>query len=600
MSKKKHSLSEKVTWILIFTLAISFASGCFSLWQVEKSNSHYIYQLTGELMNSSVRQMEEQLTDIQDILYSLVVSDEIQEAGSLLIRQSSPSSAMQQDSCLNTIVECIQNGIKAEHSIVCANFLNASSYARVAATTQYYRLSEEAARAVSEAAVQAAGKTILLDGGKLVNENSILVVAKQLREKKDLSLEHIGVIVLFVDIESLGSVLTNMHDGIFILQSQDGALKYILNDSENLIQEYPSPEDAQEGYHIQRLGNEQFFQVVFRQSNAVFSYILLTPYSELFGNVHQNFSLHVGIFILCSLAAMLIAFLSTRRVTRDIQLFIQHVHGIPGEDLTRLPLYENENIRDRDVYALQQAFNSMSSRINELVRDNYTKQLQVKETQLQALQAQMNPHFLYNTLNSLYWMTKTGGMPAAADMVSSLSILMREAISDKEFVITIDRELDIVCHYLTIQKHRYEDRLRVEFDVSGECSHLMIPKFSIQPLVENAIAYGLECMLGICTIKVRCFLQEKDCICQVLNDGPVPAENLMDRLKDGTMKPNGNGIGLMNIQQRIVSVFGEEYGIHIFRQEEHTVAQLRIKCVSAAEYQEGKQNGQALQNHDRG
>lgn len=599
MNKKKRSLIEKVTWILIFALSLSFVSGCFSLWQVEKSNSHYIYQLTGELMRDSVRELEEQLEDIQDILYSLVVSDEIQAAGSLLISQNS-SSAMQQDSCLNTIVECIQNGIKAEHSIVCANFLNAGSYARVAATTQYFRLSQEAACAVNEAAIQAAGKTILLDGDSLVDEDNILVVAKQLREKKNLSLEHIGVIVLFVDMESLGSVLTNMHDGIFILQSQDGTLKYILNDSENLIQEYPFLENAQEGYRIQKIGKEQFFQVVFRQSNAVFSYVLLSPYSELFGNVHQNFSLHVGIFIFCSLAATLIAFLSAHRVTRDIQLFIQHVSSIPGEDLTELPLYENQNIRDRDVYALQQAFNSMSSRINELVRDNYMKQLQVKETQLQALQAQMNPHFLYNTLNSLYWMTKTGGMPAAADMVSSLSILMREAISDKEFVITMDRELDIVCHYLTIQKHRYEDRLKVEFDISEECSHLMIPKFSIQPLVENAIAYGLECMLDICTIKVCCFLQEKDCICQVLNNGPAPAENLMDRLKEGTLKPTGNGIGLMNIQQRISTVFGKDYGVHIFRQNDNTVAQIRIKCISAEEYREEKQNGQALQDHDRG
>lgn len=139
----------------------------------------------------------------------------------------------------------------------------------------------------------------------------------------------------------------------------------------------------------------------------------------------------------------------------------------------------------------------MSLRMNELVRDNYTKQLLIKETQLQALQAQMNPHFLYNTLNSLYWMVTTAGM-SAADMISSLGILMREAISDKEFMITVDKELDIVCHYLIIQKHRYEERLEVNFDVSDECSNLVLPKFVIQPLLENSIACGLECMLEPC------------------------------------------------------------------------------------------------------
>ena len=233
------------------------------------------------------------------------------------------------------------------------------------------------------------------------------------------------------------------------------------------------------------------------------------------------------------------------------------------------------------------------------------KQLLVKETQLRALQSQMNPHFLYNTLNSLYWMAKTAEMPAAADMISSLGILLREAISDEEFVITIDRELDIACHYFIIQKHRYEDRLEVKFDVSEECSSLVIPKFTLQPLAENAIAYGLECMLGTCTVEIRIFLEREACICQVRNTGPGPEEGLLDKLKAGIVKPKGNGIGLMNIQQRIQSVFGEAYGVDIFREGEETVAQIRMSCISLEEYRSsaaagGKPNGKRIQNDGGG
>lgn len=212
------------------------------------------------------------------------------------------------------------------------------------------------------------------------------------------------------------------------------------------------------------------------------------------------------------------------------------------------------------------------------------KQLLVKETQLKALQSQMNPHFLYNTLNSLYWMARTAKMDTAADMISSLGILLREAISDKEFVITIDRELDIVCHYLIIQKHRYEERLNVVFDISEECSSLVIPRFVIQPLVENAIAYGLECMLDTCCITIRIFVREEKCICQVRNTGPEPEKELMRKLKEGNIQPRGNGIGLLNIQQRVQFVFGEEYGVDIFRENDETVAQIRIKCIPAQDY----------------
>ncbi len=608
VEKKRRSIVQRVSWILIWTSVLSFVGGCFALSRLEASNTEYIYQLTEELLGGSVRELEERLEDIQGTLYGLVVSDEIQEAGSLLIGDGEESpSALEQASGLNVIVDSIQNGIRSDQAIVCANFLYGEGLVRVAASTSYCRLSEEAADAVEEQALAASGQNVFLDGETLMGEENLLIIAKQLRERKNLSLAHIGVIVLFVDVEELGRALTDAHDGIFVLQGQDGMLEYVLNDTEGLMEEQDLTRlwEREAGYSIEYLGGRSWFMVSFGASGEFFSYTLLEPYTELFADVRQAFAIYAGIFALCSVAAMLIAFLSTHRVTRDIKLFIQHISKISGGDTAQLPMYERQDIHDKDVYALKGAFNKMSARINELVRDNYMKQLLVKETQLRALQSQMNPHFLYNTLNSLYWMAKTAEMPAAADMISSLGILLREAISDEEFVITIDRELDIACHYFIIQKHRYEDRLEAKFDVSEECSSLVIPKFTLQPLAENAIAYGLECMLGTCTVEIRIFLEREACICQVRNTGPGPEEGLLDKLKAGIVKPKGNGIGLMNIQQRIQSVFGEAYGVDIFREGEETVAQIRMSCISLEEYRSsaaagGKPNGKRIQNDGGG
>ena len=608
MEKKRRSIVQKVSWILIWTSVLSFVGGCFALSRLEASNTEYIYQLTGELLGGSIRELEERLEDIQDTLYGLVVANGIQEAGSLLIGDGEDGpSALEQASGLNVIVDSIQNGIRSDQAIVCANFLYGGGQVRVAASTRYYRLSEEDALTVEERAVAAQGQNVFLDGATLMGEENLLIIAKQMRERKNLSLTHIGVIVLFVDVEELGRVLTNAHDGMFVLQGRDGMLQYVLNDTETLMEEQDLGRlwEREAGYSVEYLGGRRWFVVSFGSSGKIFSYTLLEPYAQLFADVQQAFAIYVGIFALCSAAALLIAFLSTHRVTRDIKLFIQHISKISGGDTAQLPLYERQDIHDRDVYALKGAFNKMSARINDLVWDNYMKQLLVKETQLRALQSQMNPHFLYNTLNSLYWMAKTSEMPAAADMISSLGILLREAISDEEFVITIDRELDIACHYFIIQKHRYEDRLEVKFDVSEECSSLVIPKFTIQPLAENAIAYGLECMLGICTVEIRIFLKGESCICQVRNTGPEPEEGILDKLKEGTLKPRGNGIGLMNIQQRIQSVFGEEYGVDIFREGKETVAQIRMSCISLEEYRSsaaagGRPDGKYIQNDGGG
>lgn len=598
MKKKHRSIVQRVLVILVGALVLNFVGGCFAFYKLEQSNISYIYHLTGELMNSSIREIEEQIEGIETVLYQIVVSNEVQEAGSTLISESNISSLLR-SSCFTAITDCIQRGITSEQSIVCAGFLDEDANARMVASTRYYKLSEETARYLSDAAVAANGETIFLEGSEITGDENMLIMAKQVREKKNLSMKNIGVVVFMVDIARLGRTLTDTHDGIFILQDKEEGLTYILNDEENHVREQDIPA-MEEGFFFSDIGGEQYYVVGTESSGYLFSYMILTPYSELFGDVRKVFSLYISIFAVYGTAITVAAFFFTKEVTKNIRGFIRHIQTLPGKELELLPLYKEENIRDEESFALQNAFNSMSMRINDLVRDNYAKQLLIKETQLKALQSQINPHFLYNTLNSVYWMAKTNGMSAAADMISSLGILLREAISDKEFVISIDMEMDLVCHYFIIQKHRYEDKLDFQFDIADGCGELAIPKFSIQPIAENAITYGLECMLESCKVTVRIFTdaEKGECICQVRNTGPAPGENLMERLRAGSVTPRGNGIGLLNIEKRVKSIFGEKYGLDVYREEKETVVQIRMKSIPLQEYQEGCRNGTDLQDDD--
>lgn len=593
MGRKRHSMIQRIFLILIGALVLNFLGGCFVLYKLEQSNTRYIYQMTRELMNTSIAEMEQQMDEIQLVLYDIIVSSEVQKAGSVLLahKEQRTRSDLERVVGMNEIIDRIQKGISSNHSIVCANFLDDAGTVRTVSATRHYKLTEEEALKINERAVVAKGETIYLKSSDQTLQDNVLILAKEVREKRGLSLKHIGVVVLFIDLDRMGRLLTNVHDGIFVLENADNALQYILNDKDRLLEKYQIPEFPEKSYQVESLGDKLYFVVSFQKEGRHFSYIVLTPYEELFTGFWKTFASYVGLFILCGAAVTLLSSVFTNRVMKDIRQFICHIRRIPSKDSAKIPLYEETGILDKDVYALQTAFNAMSMRINELVRDNYTKQLLIKETQVQALQAQMNPHFLYNTLNSVYWMANTAGMTSAAEMISSLGILIREAISDEEFAITVEKELDIVCQYFIIQKHRYEDRLIVKFDISEECSDFIIPKFTIQPLVENAIAYGLECILEPCTVKVILFTEEEDFICQIHNNGPEPDGELIKKLCEKTLKPKGNGIGLLNINQRIKCLFGEEYGVTVFRNGEQTVAQVRMKGVTMEDYKEGGRDG---------
>lgn len=605
MRKKRHTIVHRVFAILTFALAVSFGAGTLIIRQLEQSNMNYIYRLTKELVNTSIAQMESEFARIRSDIYDIVVSDAIQKAGSVLLSArdgGDTSSGMARSSSMSAVINGIQEGISANHSIVCANFLDFDGNLQVIASTRYYKLSEEAARQVEQAAIEAKGDTVFLGGAALNEDGDILIAAKQLREKKNLSFKHIGVVVLIIDVNRLGTLLTDTHDGIYVVQNTEGTIRYILNDENGLL----SGEEQRngglaslwersrlpDGYSIQKIGDTAYFTVGFEKKNQQFSYLVLTPYTELFADVKDIFRIYMGIFLLCSLCAFIISFVFAHRITRDIRRFIHHIHHISWENFTQLPLYESDRIADRDIYELKNAFNAMSMRINDLVKENYMKQLLIKETQLSALQAQMNPHFLYNTLNSIYWMAKTEGVPKVAEMINSLSLLLREAISADELVIVIDKELDIVCHYIMIQKQRYGERLNIVFDVSEASSNLVIPKFTLQPLLENAIAYGVECMLEPCTLTVRIFTEAGDCICEVRNNGPAPKENLMEKLRNKQVVPRGNGVSLLNIDRRIKTVFGEQYGISIYRdsQKEETVVSARFRQISMEMYGRERQD----------
>lgn len=589
---KRKSLSKQVMVILAVGFMLIFTGGIICAVMLELFNVNYLYKRTDELLSNYISEFDTRIDNYDKLTYSIVTSDQIQQSGSYLIenRDGAGTSTYQWQKEQTSIINDIQGYASSDDSVMCAGFIDDQKSYKTIAIRDYYSLNASQIKQIVNKAHQAEGNLVYIDGTRITGSSDILLAARQIREKKNLTLTNIGTAILFIDISKVAVPLLENYDGVCIIQNQTCGISFCINDKEGLITDTDFERPGDNSYRIRKIGKNRYFEVSYVSGNG-FEYLFLMPYSILFADLYRVFIVYISVFIAFGIAAFVYCLRLTKSVTHEIQNFSEKISKLRLNKTVLLPKIVEENVKNEDIFVLQNQFNTMSDRINILVKDNYTKQLLIQETKLKALQSQINPHFLYNTLNSVYWMTKTAGITKAADMVSSLGTILHESINTKDDIVVINKELDILKQYLTIQKIRYEERLQVVIDEIPECEDYIIPKFSLQPMVENAISYGLDRILETCTIVIRIFVERDSCICQVRNNGPAPAADIVRKLRDGEIKPKGNGIGLLNIDQRIKFTFGSNFGVSIYRAANETVSQITMKRMTMDEYIEFKTSG---------
>ncbi|GAV13154.1 integral membrane sensor signal transduction histidine kinase [Paenibacillus sp. NAIST15-1] len=236
----------------------------------------------------------------------------------------------------------------------------------------------------------------------------------------------------------------------------------------------------------------------------------------------------------------------------------------PGKHAAR----QVEGNRNDELGALITSVYDMADRLNHLVNDKYQYEIKQKEAQLQILYQQINPHLLYNTLESIYWKSMLEGSTQSAEMIKDLAKLMKIGLSRGRELITIEEELAHALAYISLQQRRYEFRFRVVWNISDEVRHLQIPKITLQPLIENAIIHGVKNMEDDGEIVVSADIQSDIVIIRVEDNGykEVDYEEI-HRLLNEEMEELSVGYGIRNIQQRIKLHFGCSYGISYSKRE---------------------------------
>ena len=239
----------------------------------------------------------------------------------------------------------------------------------------------------------------------------------------------------------------------------------------------------------------------------------------------------------------------------------------------------------REVRELSQSFGHMVLRIQQLMSTVRQEEINLRKTELKALQAQINPHFLYNTLDSIAWMCERGRNADAVNMVHALARLFRISISRGHELIPIAKEIEHAESYLQIQKYRYKNQFTYEFDVDPECLDYYCNKITLQPIIENSINHGLDLLVEEGRIQVEVLQDGDDILFRVRDNGVGMSQEQVDAILEQDPEDR-TGIGIRNVNDRLRIYFGAPYGLNITSElDVGTCVEIRMPKVKEGEYE---------------
>lgn len=252
-----------------------------------------------------------------------------------------------------------------------------------------------------------------------------------------------------------------------------------------------------------------------------------------------------------------------------------------------------------EVEHLSHSIRSMVSTMRHLMDDIIQQEEQKRRSELEVLQSQINPHFLYNTLDSVIWLTENGRTDDAVVMLTSLARFFRISLSRGSSIIPIRDELEHARHYLTIQKMRYKNKFSATITAEDGVESLYTIKLIVQPILENAIYHGMAYADGDGEISVRAFRDGEDVLIEVSDNGPGMPEEVVANL----LNPNGpaaaagakgSGIGFRNVHQRIRLTFGADYGLTILSEpDDGTTVRIRLPALDEETARRYRKEGEA-------
>lgn len=515
-----------------------------------------LFSKTADILTNTGSQLEEKLKSCA-ALSEYIVSDALLQNSLSVLREEEPDSFERAE--INRQLYKAFSGYSSSGKYIIQFSIQKNEFQIITIGKDSSPESEEVQRLIIEASSKSDGRESWVYTGR--NDSSILCV-RPVREIKNLSFDTLGILVIRIDLEqmvkdALKSSSIDPKSRLIAIFNSD-RIVYPINNSG--FKKLPSSFSGTGSYKIVTIANERFFVAKKTFDYLDWTYLEFIPYSNIFRSLVDFFTILILSILFSMVLSISIAHWLSNGTTHHLNLLVDKM-AVFGTGSPAPELELQYRHRTDEAGQLHRNFYHMAMEIERLIENNYVKQLLIKDAQIKALKQQINPHFLYNTLESINWQAKFCHQPQISQMAESLGKMLRFAIREDRDVIPIETELSMVDWYIRIQKIRYNDRLLYETDIDNRIIKSLIPKMSIQPLVENAIIHALEQMTDVCTVKLAAYVEGPDILISVQNNGSRIDEDVLGKLEANVYKPSGNGIGLVNIDKRIKLIFGEKYGL---------------------------------------
>ena len=263
-------------------------------------------------------------------------------------------------------------------------------------------------------------------------------------------------------------------------------------------------------------------------------------------------------------AFVVLIFFVVRYLMKPMEELRSSMQQVSGGNLkVRAPVYQNDEIGQ-----LSQGFNSMIAQIEGLIEELVTEKMLKKEAEIEALQYQITPHFMYNTLNSIKYEAILQGSPNTAELLEAFIELLQLSASDRGAFITVKQEMHMVQNYVKLQQFRYADCFQVTFDMQPEAETCYVPRLLIQPLVENAILHGIDHRKRDNQIAISVLCDNGALAIKVEDHGEGMTSEEIQKLLDGQRKSKFSGIGVSNIRERLRLYYGEKAELRFYSEKQ--------------------------------
>lgn len=566
-------------WLIIFILSLISCIVIFVYAMLVFENyDEVLYRNTSQLLYMSMEKIEDDLLRIEESSGKIVTDPLVQSA---LRKQTN-----------NAVIDAEPNARKREptlaYNIAAGNLFNAmwaqwNDNPHIVSVSAYFedqhiyagserksRMDDEVEQALA-AAHEANGRPVWLSGGS--DDYSVLVV-REIKGIRPFTLEPLGVLVIRVDLAGIVSKhLRERPDFAFSPQLFVASAERVVYRDLQTALDVTTWRGS--GYRILRSDSGRDFLTYTDQSRLGWRYAMVTPFDKVVGSLERLKWSALVIGVLMIVVSMILAGRWSSQIARHLDTLVQKMKTFKAGHFE--PDQDREYAQRKDeMGVIHQSFQEMTEELRRLVADNYVKQLLLKEASIKALQNQLDPHFLFNVLQSINWEAKASSEARISAMLEALGRLLRYTVDEEAEMVPLARELEVVRSYVEIQKYRYPDRLVLIIDVPAALSDLQVPRLAVQNLVENAIKHGLEHVTGLCQIQIYAEERADAYYLCVEDNGPGIDPHMLEKLDRKEVLPMGLGIGLRNIQQRIHLLFPSGSDLLLHNTGSGTIAEIRL------------------------